>query len=285
MSALLTAEGLCKSYTRPALIRAHPPREVLSEVNLSVAPGESLALLGRSGAGKSTLVRLLLGLEQPSRGRVLFRGRDLRSLAPEDQRSFRKGVQMVFQDSVGAVNPRHRIGRIVAEPLRHLTGLEAHARAAKVVELLGAVGLCPEDAEKYPAQVSGGQLQRVCIARALATDPALLVLDEAVSNLDILLQGQIIDLIRSLRQARGMALLFITHDLRLVRLLCDRVAVMDAGRIVETGPVARSLHLQSPAGRALQEAILPAVPPGIDTGAKRHAEPIVTRGAEAVPAA
>jgi len=114
---------------------------------------------------------------------------------------------------------------------------------------------------------------------------ALLVLDEAVSNLDILLQGQIIDLIRSLRQALGMALLFITHDLRLVRLLCDRVAVMEAGRIVETGPVARSLHLQSREGRALQEAILPALPPGIDTGAKGPPEPIGTRGAEAVPAA
>jgi nickel transport system ATP-binding protein len=260
MSALLTAESLCKSYTRPALIRANPPREVLSEVSLSVAPDESLALLGRSGAGKSTLVRLLLGLEQPSRGRVLFRGRDLRSLAPEEQRTFRAGVQMVFQDSVGAVNPRHRIGRIVAEPLRHLTKLDAKARAGKVAELLASVGLHPEDAEKYPAQVSGGQLQRVCIARALASDPALLVLDEAVSNLDILLQGQIIDLIRSLRQARGMALLFITHDLRLVRLLCDRVAVMEAGRIVETGAVERRLRLQSPAGRALQEAILPALP-------------------------
>ncbi|WP_444464781.1 nickel import ATP-binding protein NikE [Rhodobacter capsulatus] len=260
MSALLTAEGLCKSYTRPALIRTLPPCEVLSDVNLSVAPGESLALLGRSGAGKSTLVRLLLGLEQPSRGRVLFRGADLNSLDPAQRRAFRAKVQMVFQDSVGAVNPRHRIGRIVAEPLRHLTPLDAGARAAKVADLLRAVGLCPEDAEKYPAQVSGGQLQRVCIARALATDPALLVLDEAVSNLDILLQGQIIDLIRSLRQARGMALLFITHDLRLVRLLCDRVAVMEAGRIVETGVVERRLHLQSPEGRALQEAILPAAP-------------------------
>lgn len=285
MSALLTAEGLCKSYARPSLIRPRPPREVLSEVNLSVAPGESLAVLGRSGSGKSTLMRQLLGLERPSRGRVLFRGADLRSLDPAQMRAFRAKVQMVFQDSIGAVNPRHSIGRIIAEPLRHLTPLDAGARAAKVADLLRAVGLCPEDAEKRPAQVSGGQLQRVCIARALATDPSLLVLDEAVSNLDILLQGQIIDLIRSLRDSRGMALVFITHDLRLVRLLCGRVAVMEAGRIVETGPVARSLQLQSPEGRALQEAILPALPPGINTSTTPHPEPIGARGAEAVPAA
>ncbi|RBO53888.1 nickel import ATP-binding protein NikE [Rhodovulum sp. BSW8] len=260
MTALLSAEGLCKSYTRRSLIRAQAPREVLGGVSIAVAPGESLAVLGRSGSGKSTLMRLLMGLEKPSAGRVSFRGQDLQHLDAAGTRNFRASVQMVFQDSIGAANPRFRLGDIVAEPLRHLTALDKRARTARVAELLASVGLCPEDARKHPSQVSGGQLQRVCIARALATDPALLVLDEAVSNLDILLQGQIIDLIRSLRTQRGMALVFITHDLRLVRLLCERVAVMDAGRILETGPVDRRLQLQSRAGRALQDAILPALP-------------------------
>lgn len=263
MSALLAAEGLCKSYRRQSLIRALPPVEVLADVSLAVAPGESLAVLGRSGSGKSTLMRLLLALEQPDRGRVLFRGQDVATLTRTGMGRFRAAVQMVFQDSVGAVNPRHTIDRIIAEPLRHLTPLDAGSRRLRVAELLRAVGLRTQDAEKRPAQMSGGQLQRVCIARALASEPALLVLDEAVSNLDILLQGQILDLIRGLRQRHGMAVVFITHDLRLVRLLCDRVAVMESGRIVELCPVGHGPGLESPAGRALQDAVLPALPPGL----------------------
>lgn len=260
MTALLEARNLDKTYARQSLIRSRPPARVLHAVNLAVAPGESVAVLGRSGSGKSTLVRQLLGLERPTAGEVLFRGTNLNDLSGPAWKEFRRATQMVFQDSIGAVNPRHRIGRIIAEPLRHLTALNDGARAAKVQSLLLSVGLQPEDAAKRPSQMSGGQLQRVCIARALATDPQLLVLDEAVSNLDILLQGQIIDLIRDMRARRGMAVIFITHDLRLVHLLCERMVVLDDGRIVEDVAVGRQHRLHSPEGRALQDAVLPALP-------------------------
>lgn len=260
MTALLEARDLDKTYTRQSLIRSQPPTKVLHAINLAIAPGECLAVLGRSGSGKSTLVRQLLGLERPTAGKVLFRGRCLRTLSGAALKEFRRAAQLVFQDSIGAVNPRHRIGRIIAEPLRHLTTLDDAARSAKVASLLMSVGLRPEDAVKRPGQMSGGQLQRVCIARALTTNPQLLVLDEAVSNLDILLQGQIIDLIRDMRAERGMAVIFITHDLRLVHLLCQRVVVLDEGRIVEDAQVGRQLQLNSPEGRALQEAVLPALP-------------------------
>lgn len=260
MTPLLSARGLAKSYRRHSLLRSHPPRQVLSEINLDIEPGESLAILGRSGSGKSTLIRQLLGLERPSAGSVHFKGRNVRHLSPDERKEFRRAVQMVFQDSIGAVNPRHKVGRTIAEPLRHLTSFTSEQQNARVAELLSSVGIDPADASKFPGQMSGGQLQRVCIARALATNPRLLVLDEAVSNLDILLQREIIDLIHSLRQKSGMAVIFITHDLRLVRLLCERVVVLKAGQIVEMSPVDVRLDLTSVEGRALQEAVLPAMP-------------------------
>jgi nickel transport system ATP-binding protein len=260
MTVLLTAERLGKTYRRQALIRSHAPRQVLFDINLQINTGESLAILGRSGSGKSTLMRQLLGIETPSQGRVLFEGRDLATMDQSAWQDLRRSVQMVFQDSIGAVSPRQAIGHIIAEPLRHLTALSAMQRGRRVEELLISVGLKPSDAFKRPGQMSGGQLQRVCIARALATNPRLLVLDEAVSNLDIALQGQIIDLIRDLRERSGMAVVFITHDLRLVRLLCERVVVLHQGRIVEEGRVHRELRLSSDEGRLLQGAILPPRP-------------------------
>jgi nickel transport system ATP-binding protein len=228
-----------------------------------MAAGESLAILGRSGSGKSTLARLLLGLEGPSTGTVRFEGADVASLSSEALKAFRRAVQIVFQDSIGAVNPRRTIEWIVAEPLRHLEDLSARQRARCVVELLASVGIDPVDAVKRPGQMSGGQLQRVCIARALATNPRALILDEAVSNLDILLQGQIIRLIKTIRDRTGMAIVFVTHDLRLVRMLCDRVIVLAEGRIVEDRAVAGQLALESDEGRLLQQAVLPCLPDGL----------------------
>lgn len=260
MTVLLSASHLDKTYRRQALIRSHASRQVLFDINLEVRAGESLAILGRSGSGKSTLMRQLLGIETPSAGQVLFEGRDLATLDRSGWQHFRRSVQMVFQDSIGAVSPRQRIGRIIAEPLRHLSVLTAAEREHRVEQLLTAVGLKPSDALKRPGQMSGGQLQRVCIARALTTQPRLLVLDEAVSNLDLTLQGQIIELIAHLRAESGMAVVFITHDLRLVRLLCERVIVLHHGRIVEEGPVDRQLRLSSAEGRLLQSAILPPRP-------------------------
>jgi nickel transport system ATP-binding protein len=260
MTTLLEAKDVSKTYGRQGLLRKGTSQQVLHDIDFSVHAGESVALLGRSGSGKSTLIRQLLGLERPTAGQVLFQGRDVRQFSKQDWLSFRRSTQMVFQDSTSAVNPRHSIGRIVAEPLRHLTNLNEGGRKEKVASLLMSVGLQETDAQKLPGQMSGGQLQRVCIARAMATDPALLILDEAVSNLDILLQVQIIDLIRTMRATTNMALVFITHDLRLVRLLCERVVVLDHGRVVEEAPIQSGLHLKSSEGMALQQAVLSARP-------------------------
>ncbi|MBN9025036.1 MAG: nickel import ATP-binding protein NikE [Rhizobiales bacterium] len=260
MSPILSARSVSKVYSTTSLVGKSAPKAVLRDVSLDVAAGESIALLGRSGSGKSTLGRLLLGFERPDAGSVAFEGSDLRGLSGEAYRTYRRSVQIVFQDSIGATNPRHTVGRIIAEPLRHLTTLDADARDRRVHSLLMQVGLAPDDARKLPTQMSGGQLQRVCIARAIAPAPKLLVLDEAVSNLDLVLQMQMIALLRELQSTLKMAVLFITHDLRLVRLFCSRVIVLAEGRIQEDAAVGRGLELRSAEGRLLQAAILPARP-------------------------
>lgn len=270
MKPILSASSVSKSYSSSSLLRKRLPRLVLSEVELQIG-AERLAILGRSGSGKSTLARLLLGLEKPSEGVVRFGGSDLASISSDALKDFRRSVQVVFQDSVGAVNPRRTIGWIIAEPLRHLSEMSARARAERVADLLQSVGLDPSDAGKLPGQMSGGQLQRVCIARALATNPRVLILDEALSNLDIPLQGQIIRLIKAASDATGMAVVFITHDLRLVRMLCDRVVVLSAGRIVEDRAMTGQLALESDEGRMLQEAVLPSLPTGALSGRPRAA--------------
>lgn len=256
--SLIATEGIGKSYSAGPLLGRQVAKTVLRDIDLAIAPGECVGLLGRSGCGKSTLARLMLGIERPDAGRILFRGQDIAGLDRAARRQFRAGVQLVFQDSIGAVDPRHAIARTVSEPLRHLTGLGKTARAARVAELLALVGLDPGDAGKLPGQMSGGQLQRVCIARALAPRPQLIVLDEAVSNLDLVLQLQVLDLLAALRRQLGTAFLFITHDLRLTRRLCDRVLVMDEGRIVEEAKVFS--ELRHPASQVLTAAVLPARP-------------------------
>lgn len=258
MTALLAVQGASKSYPKAGL--SGERRRVLSNIDFDIAKGNSVALLGRSGSGKSTLGRLILGFERPDAGQILFDGRNLAALSRADQKDFRRQVQVVFQDSVSAVNPRHRIGRIIAEPLRHLTDLSRHQIAERVDELLLAVGLQPEDAVKLPLQMSGGQLQRVCIARALAPRPSLIVLDEAVSNLDLVVQMRVIALLKQLQQEQAISFLFVTHDLRLVNKFCQRVLVLDQGNIVEDQAVIRDLELKSSAGRTLQAAILPSLP-------------------------
>ncbi|MCX5520888.1 nickel import ATP-binding protein NikE [Kaistia defluvii] len=260
MSVILAARSVSKSYSSYSLTGRSAPKTVLRDVSLDIAAGESIALLGRSGSGKSTLGRLLLGFERPDGGSVAFENESVSGLSGERYRHYRRSVQVVFQDSLGAVNPRHSIGRIIAEPLRHLTDLNEDTRSERVRSLLAQVGLVPDDARKLPSQMSGGQLQRVCIARAIAPAPRLLVLDEAVSNLDLVLQIQMIALLRDLQARLKMAVLFITHDLRLVQLFCSRVIVLAEGRIQEDAPVTRGLALRSAEGRLLQDAILPARP-------------------------
>ena len=224
---------------------------VLRDIQFDIALGETVALLGRSGCGKSTLARMLVGLETPRYGEVAWRGASLTSLKGEAIGAFRRDIQLVFQDAISAVNPRKTVREIISEPLRHLFSLSREERMQRVEEMLLAVDLAPALLDKRPAQLSGGQLQRVCLARALVVGPQLLILDEAVSNLDLMRQADIIALLKRL---------FITHDLRLVERFCQRVLVMDSGRIVETAAVSLPLRLTSAAGQALQRAVLPPFP-------------------------
>lgn len=255
---LLSCEHVERSYRSERFFDTRPPKRVLAGVDLSIKEGECLALLGESGSGKSTLGRLILGLERPDGGSISFRGKAVADSTGAERRNFRRAVQAVFQDSIGAVDPRFSIARIVEEPLRHLTGLDEAARRKRVVELLELVAIDPAEMTKLPIQMSGGQLQRVCIARALAPSPDLVVLDEAVSNLDLALQIATLDLLAELRQRLGTAYLFITHDLRLARRFADCVAVLHEGRIVEK--TASAECLSHPASRALVKAVLPALP-------------------------
>jgi len=242
---LLVADGIVRGYRgprtgffgRPALRRA------VDGVSLAIAPGERVGLVGESGSGKSTLVRALLGLEVPEAGSVRVAGERLAGAAAGTARRLRRLVQAVFQDPYGSLNPRHRVGRIVAEPLALLAErLTAGERERRVAAALGDVGLAAADARRRPHEFSGGQRQRIAIARALVVEPRLVILDEAVSALDASLRTQILELLLGLSAARGLAYLFVSHDLGVVRAVTDRTLVMRAGRIVEEGPTAEVLE-------------------------------------------
>lgn len=258
--SLLSARQLSKAYRSFSLVGAARVKPVLADISMEIGAGETVALLGRSGCGKSTLARLLVGLERPDGGEVLFDGRSLTTLDKPGWQRLRKTVQMVFQDPLGAVDARATVKEIVAEPLSYLCGLKGEAAADRIRELLSSVGLNWAEADKFPHQLSGGQLQRVCIARALAPDPKLIILDEAVSNLDLHLQIQMLGLFEELRRTWKVSYLFVTHDLRLVEKFCARVLVMDKGRIVEEAPVSGALAFASSEGRALSDAVLPPLP-------------------------
>ncbi|WP_110710456.1 ATP-binding cassette domain-containing protein [Salinicola sp. CR57] len=236
------------------MTQVYAGQRVLGPVNLVLEAGERVALVGASGEGKSTLARLLLGLERPASGRLMFDGSVLDRRARPVMRTFRRQVQGVFQDAPGAVNPRHRVERIIGEPLEHLTSLDRSARQARVMAMLAAVQLPTELASRLPHQLSGGQLQRVCLARALAIEPALLVCDEVTSGLDTILQVALGDwLLAHCRQQR-MGLVFVTHDLRLARRLCDRLVVIERGVIVDD--VRAHQSFTHPAAMALEAAVL-----------------------------
>ena len=243
-----------------AITHQYTDSTVLKEVSLALKSGETVALLGRSGCGKSTLARLLVGLESPTQGSVCWRGELLSRLNHAKQKAFRRDIQMVFQDAISAVNPRKTVREILREPMRHLLSLTKAEQLARASDMLRAVDLDNSVLDKRPPQLSGGQLQRVCLARALSVEPQLLILDEAVSNLDLVLQAGVIGLLKKLQRQFGTACLFITHDLRLVERFCQRVMVMDEGQIVETQVVGDKLTFSSHAGRVLQNAVLPAFP-------------------------
>ena len=207
------------------------------DFSLSIHPGEAVGLVGESGSGKSTLGRIAIALLPPSSGRVEFGGADLALEPPETLKKLRRRMQIVFQDPWGALNPRHTIGRLIEEPLLLHTALAREERLLEVAGLARRMNLGMALLERYPAQLSGGQLQRVCIARALATRPELLVLDEPTSSLDVSVRAEILALLDGLRRDTGVAMLFISHDLETIRAVCDRVVVLYLGCAVESGPV------------------------------------------------
>ena len=235
MTALLAAEGITRVFGGRGLLRRGRPVQAVSGVSLTVRRGEAVGLVGESGSGKSTVGRLVLGLLPTSTGRVLLDGTDISD--PAGRRARRQRMQLVFQDPYASLDPRRRVGAQVADGLAiHKLAAPAALRA-EAEALLVQVGLTPAHAGRYPHEFSGGQRQRVGIARALATRPDLLVADEAVSALDVSVQAQVLALFADLRTRLGIGMLFISHDLKVVRSLCDRVIVLYLGRVMEEGRV------------------------------------------------
>ncbi|UES58190.1 ATP-binding cassette domain-containing protein [Roseibium aggregatum] len=213
-----------------------PAVHAVQGLSLDVKKGETLGVVGESGCGKSTLARLVVGLDLPTSGSITFNGEDLAALAKKDRNALARKVQYVFQDPVASLNPRKTIRTILEAPLKHLTNLNADGREKRLAELLQAVNLAPEFLERYPHEFSGGQAQRIGIARALAAGPELIVLDEPVSALDVSVQAQVLNLLDKLKDDFGLTYIFISHDLSVVESVSDRVAVMYFGRMAELGP-------------------------------------------------
>jgi ABC-type glutathione transport system ATPase component len=237
---LIEADAVSRSFPLRdgSMFRYRSELRAVDRASIAIAPGETVALVGESGSGKSTLGRMLLGLLSPSAGIIRYRGTPLDELRDEERRRFRREVQAVFQDTGASLNPRRTVAQSIAVPLRWNRGLDRQAAMREIASLLERVTLpAVEFQDRLPHMLSGGQRQRVGIARALASEPALIVADEPVSALDVSIRAQVLRLIRQLQLARGLALLFITHDLGVVRAIADRVVVMRLGVIVEQGSV------------------------------------------------
>ncbi|MGW5425240.1 ABC transporter ATP-binding protein [Streptomyces sp. NPDC003943] len=274
---LLSVRELTTSF--PGRRRAAPVRAV-DGVSFDIAPGETLGLVGESGCGKSTTGRTIVRLLEPSAGSVVYDGRDIAHLSQHELKPLRKDLQMVFQDPHSSLNPRQTVARIISDPLM-VHGSTAMAARARAAELMDLVGLIPEHLDRYPHEFSGGQAQRIGIARALATGPRLVIADEPVSALDVSVQAQIVNLMERLQRELGLAYLFIAHDLSVVKRVCDRVAVMYLGRIVEIGDKERVYGAPAhPYTRALLSAV-----PLPDPVAERTRERITLLGDPPSPAA
>jgi len=266
-SSLVSVRNLCKYYggEKRLIGAANPLLKAVHDVSFEIAAGETLGLVGESGSGKSTTGRVLLQLEAPTQGSILFKGQNVTGLSKRALKPYRRDMQIIFQDPYASLNPRMPVGEFVAEPL-YVHGL-AGSRAAcqdRVAALFRKVGLDPAFMTRYPHEFSGGQRQRVSIARAIALDPAFIVADEPITALDVSIQAQIVNLFQDLQDELGLTYLFIAHDLSMIRYLCHRVAVMLRGRIVEIGPCEAIFeNPQHPYTRALLSAI-PVPDPDIE---------------------
>ncbi len=261
--ALLQLDQVTRTYALPRerLWGAPPVVRALRGVSLRMTRGKNLGVVGESGSGKSTLARLVMALQTPTRGSVLLRGPAQKQLGPPALRAARRDFQMVFQDPYGSLDPRQTVERIVTEPVAAQGGTSAADMRAMAREVLVSVGLRSSDMGKYPHEFSGGQRQRVAIARALITRPKLIVADEPVSALDVSVQAQVLNLMQDLSQQFGVTYLLISHDLAVVNHLCDDVAVIYQGRIVEQGsPVTLFREAAHPYTRALLAAVPRLVP-------------------------
>ena len=234
----ISVRELCRDYRRPRASLFGTPSVVhaLREVSFDVAAGERFGVVGESGSGKSTLLRLLAGLEQPTSGDVQIDGTSLVGRSERHLRFLRTRLQLVFQDPMSSLDPRMRVRDIVLEPL---VGLRLPIPPSRVTELLASVGLPADAADRFPHQFSGGQRQRISLARALAPNPGILVADEPVSALDVSLRAQVLNVIMDLVEELALTLVFVSHDLAVVKHVCETVAVMHAGRIIETGPTSQ----------------------------------------------
>jgi oligopeptide/dipeptide ABC transporter ATP-binding protein len=270
MTDLVSAEGIGRSFGKAGwlpLARSgkNRPIQAVTDVSLTVARGEAVGLVGESGSGKSTIGRILLGVIPPSTGRVLLEGTDIAGRSGRALLDLRRRMQLVFQDPYASLDPRRTVGAQVADGLAIHRIVPPPQRKARVAALLEQVGLTPAHAGRYPHEFSGGQRQRIGIARALSTGPDFLVADEPVSALDVSVQAQVLALLADLRTRLGLGLLFISHDLPVVRSLCDRVIVLYLGRIMEEGPAAEVLgNPRHPYTRALLSAA-----PSLDAATRR----------------
>jgi len=261
---LLQVENLVREYAMPREKLFGPPPKVhaLNGVSFTIQAGRSLGIVGESGSGKSTLARLVMALDAPTSGTVRMLGRDLHALPREELRAARRDFQMVFQDPYGSLDPRQTVERIVTEPLSAQGGMSRADQHTRAAQTLDSVGLRANDLGKYPHEFSGGQRQRIAIARALITRPRLIVADEPVSALDVSVQAQVLNLMQDLQAEFGITYMLISHDLAVVHHLCEDVAVLWQGRIVEQGPPQRLFTAaEHPYTKALLEAVPRAEPP------------------------
>ncbi|WP_457572397.1 ABC transporter ATP-binding protein [Desulfovulcanus sp.] len=255
MGSLLSLKNICKIYTvkKGLLNKKRLELKAVKDINLDIYPGETIGLVGESGCGKSTLGKIICGLERPTSGQIFWQERELtwpRKFSPQD-------IQMIFQDPFSSLNPRQKVKDIIAEPLKiNKSGAQKDIQP-RVLELANQVGLLPEHLNRYPHEFSGGQRQRIAIARAISLNPRLIVCDEPVSALDVSVQAQILELLKRLQKLANLTYLFISHDLAVVKYLCQRIAVMYLGELVE---IASKKELYSSPKHPYTQALIKAIP-------------------------